>query len=74
MSVAQPSESSEIRSCDTFSGLVRDIRATYRSGAPQEPARLRDHPSIIHWQLDVIGLLRYRHPSQMDEHYDKAEP
>lgn len=60
-------------SCDTLSGLVRDIRATYRSEAPQGPAQLQDHPSIIHWQLDEIDLLLYRHPSQMDEHYDKAE-
>jgi hypothetical protein len=60
------------RSRDTLSGLVRDIRATYRSEAPPELVRLRDHPWIIHWQLDEIDLLLYRHPSRM-EHYDKAE-
>lgn len=43
-----------------------------RSEAPPELVRLRDHPWIIHWQLDEIDLLLYRHPSRM-EHYDKAE-
>lgn len=60
-------------SCDTLSGLARDRRATYRSEAPPGPAQLRGHPWIIHWQLDEIDLLLYRHPSRMDEHYDKAE-